>query len=242
VPGVVEVIVAEADTELKPVLASFAQTYQPFLAFVFTVAVRGVGLDETLPVESCPRLSVLALIAKVNDGATLALTTIWSSAIAAVANGVAVSVLVVTVPVYVPAVPTVSAEAFVQLKQYRVPAVSEPLVNVTVWPEAVPVAWIVGHGDALAGHARLVVLVAQVADAPTTYPVGNVTATFVWPVDADLAQTVPVVVAAAFIRSKRTSTWERLAADAVLLSAKTAKLVNAVTYTAIDASETIRFG
>jgi hypothetical protein len=76
VPGVVEAIVLDADVELRPVLASFAHTIQPFLAFVLTVAVRGVGLVVTLPVASIPSASVVALNAKENVDGTVADTAI----------------------------------------------------------------------------------------------------------------------------------------------------------------------
>ena len=64
VPGVVEAIVLDALADVRPVLLSWAQTYQPFLALVLTVAVRGVGLTLTEPVDNEPRASVLPLKAK----------------------------------------------------------------------------------------------------------------------------------------------------------------------------------
>ena len=64
--------------------ASFAHTCQPLAALVLTVAVRGVGLFVTEPVDNYPRASVLPLSAKLNDCGTVALTAIWSSLILAV--------------------------------------------------------------------------------------------------------------------------------------------------------------
>jgi hypothetical protein len=75
-PGVVEAIVADALAEFKPVLLSFAHTSQPFLAFVFTVAVRGVGLEVTDPLLKLPSESVLPLNAKLKVCGTVAVTTI----------------------------------------------------------------------------------------------------------------------------------------------------------------------
>src|SRR6478752_5331261 len=96
-------MVALAEAEFKPVLLSLAQTYQPFLALVFIVTVRGVGLELTAAVVRPPRLSVLPLRAKLKVCDTLALTTIWSSVMLAVEK-VALSIVagplswVVTVP------------------------------------------------------------------------------------------------------------------------------------------------
>jgi hypothetical protein len=75
-PGVVEAIVLEAVVELRPVFASLAHTIQPFLALVLTVAVRGVGLVVTLPVDSMPRASELALRANENVEGTVAVIVI----------------------------------------------------------------------------------------------------------------------------------------------------------------------
>ena len=124
VPGVVEPIVAEAVAELRPVEESFAHTDQPFLALVFTVAVRGVGLLVTLEVDSTPRGSVLPLNANEKTEGTLAVTTTWSSLMLAVAYelvsiSAGAEVRVVTVPVFdeVAELFTLIAAEFVQLKQ-----------------------------------------------------------------------------------------------------------------------------
>ena len=121
-PGVVLAMVAEAADEFKPVLLSFAQTYQPFLALVLTVAVRGVGLAVTEPVARLPRASVLPLRAKENDGATVAVTTIWSLVMVAVAYwlesiGAVTLSIVVTLPSSEALAPdaVVRAALFVQL-------------------------------------------------------------------------------------------------------------------------------
>jgi hypothetical protein len=60
-------MVEAAVADVKPVFESLAQTIQPFLAFVLTVAVLGVALGVTAPVESVPSGSVLPLKAKLND-------------------------------------------------------------------------------------------------------------------------------------------------------------------------------
>ncbi len=59
---------------------------QPFLAFVFTVAVIGVGLALMVPAVSVLRASVLPLRAKVKMGGMVAVTWIVSLAMVAVAN------------------------------------------------------------------------------------------------------------------------------------------------------------
>ena len=124
VPGVVEARVAEAEADVRPVLASLAQTIQPFLALVLTVAVRGVGLLVTLPLESVPRASVLPLRAKEKTAGTVAVTTIWSSVMLAVAYdsvsmGASPEVRVVTLPRLEAVAPdlTATAAVLIQLKQ-----------------------------------------------------------------------------------------------------------------------------
>ena len=139
VPGVVEAIVDEAVAEVRPALASLAQTIQPFLALVFTVAVRGVGLDATEAVVRLPSASVLPLSENENAEGTVAETTIWSFVMLAVVYE-AVSIVagalvwVVTLPRLEPeaAEATETAPLFIQLKQYKVPTVRSPLGNVTV--------------------------------------------------------------------------------------------------------------
>lgn len=84
-PGVVEAMVFDAAVEVRPVLASFAHTVQPFLALVLTVAVTGVALVDTAPVLIDPSASVLALSAKEKSAGTVAVTVIWSLEIVAVA-------------------------------------------------------------------------------------------------------------------------------------------------------------
>jgi len=106
---------------------------------VFIVAVRGVGLAVTDPVDSVPKASVFALSAKLNDCGTLAVTAIWSSLMLAVAYDpesitAAPPSFVVIVPVFVLVALdlTCTAELLVQLKQYSVPTVRSVLENVTV--------------------------------------------------------------------------------------------------------------
>ena len=75
-PGVREAIVLLAKVEVKPVLLSATQAYQPFLALVLTVKVTPVvavaAEEESAPVK----LSVLVERAKLNVGLTVALTVI----------------------------------------------------------------------------------------------------------------------------------------------------------------------
>lgn len=124
VPGVVEAIVAAARADVRPVFALRAHTVQPFFALVLTVAVRAAGLAVTDAVLSDPSASVLALSANEKVCGTVAVTTIWSSVMLAVANP-AVSIVVgpesrvVIVPLFeLVAVPfIVRAAVLVQLKQ-----------------------------------------------------------------------------------------------------------------------------
>src|SRR5690606_19424105 len=71
---------------VKPSLASRAQTIQPFLALVLIVAVRGVGLLAMVLTLRSPRSSVLPLRANEKATGTVAVTTIWSLVMLAVAN------------------------------------------------------------------------------------------------------------------------------------------------------------
>ena len=169
----VEAIVEAAEVELRPVFASRAQTYQPFLAFVLIVAVRGVGLVVTDEVLNVPRASVFALNAKLNVCGTLAVTTIWSSLILAVENS-AVSIVVgpesrvVILPAFelVAAAFTCTAALLVQLKQYNVPTVRSVLGNVAICPVTFDAVPIPGQAVPPVGQARLVVLTVKVAASP----------------------------------------------------------------------------
>jgi len=172
-PGVVDAIVAEAVEELRPVLASFAHTCQPFLALVLTVAVRGVGLLVTLPVLKVPRASEVALSANENVEGTVAVTDTWSLLTVAVLKSlvsmlVGVLVRVVMVPLFelVALDLVVTAEVLVQLKQYRVPTVKSPLGKVTTWLDTFVAVAILGHAVPPVGQARLVVLTVKVDAIP----------------------------------------------------------------------------
>jgi hypothetical protein len=124
VPGVVEAIVDDAVADVRPVLVSLAQTCQPFVALVLTVAVRGVGLVVTDDELNVPSASVLPESANEKTEGTVAETTIWSSVMLAVAYepdsmSAGADVRVVTEPVLelVAELFTVTADAVVQLKQ-----------------------------------------------------------------------------------------------------------------------------
>lgn len=173
VPGVVDAIVADAVADVSPVLASLAHTCQPFLPLVLTVAVRGVGLEVTLPVLSVPNASDVALKENVNVDGTVAVTAIWSLLTLAVLKSlvsmlVGVLVRVVMVPVLeaVALDLTVTAAELVQLKQYSVPTVRSPLVNVTTWPVTLLAVAMLGHAVPPVGQARLVVFTVKFAAVP----------------------------------------------------------------------------
>ena len=83
-PGVVDAMVLAAVVDANPVLTSRAQTFQPPAALVFIVTVRGVPLEAIAPLLRVPNGSVFPLSAKLKAWGTVAVTTIWSSAILAV--------------------------------------------------------------------------------------------------------------------------------------------------------------
>lgn len=239
VPGVVEAMVALAVAEFKPVFTSLAQTVQPFLAFVLTVTVRGVGLVVTLLVLSEPSASVLAFKENENVVGTVALTATWSPLTLAVLKPelsitAGTLVCVATVPVLLPDADdlTVTAALFVQLKQYNVPAVRSPLGKVTAWPVTLLAVPMPGQAVPPEGQPRLVVPTTKVAAVPSVYPVGKVTTT-----DASvavlvgLAHTVPVVAVLICMRSKRTIVPPKSAAWAV--PGVSVEIIAEVTKTAI---------
>ena len=130
---------------------------------------------------------------------------------------VGVEVRVVTLPVFEEVADdfTVTAAAFVQLKQYNVPTVKSPLGKVTTWPVTLVAVAMLGHAVPPDGQAVLVVLTVKFAAVPSVYPVGNSTCTVASvAVVAGLAHTVPVVCVLIFMRSNRTSTCVRGAAFA----------------------------
>lgn len=179
-----------------------------------TVAVRGVGLGVIADELKLPSESVLALRAKENAGGIVAVTTIWSLVMLAVAYcalSIVVGVLsvVVTVPRLLLLVDevTVTALAVVQLKQYNVPTVKSPLGKVTSWPVTFVAVAMLGQAVPPVGHDRLVVLTVNAVDAPSVYPVGKLTTTCASAaVTLGLAHTVPVVAVLTCMRSKRTKT------------------------------------
>ncbi len=217
---------ADAVAEVRPVFASLAHTVQPFLAFVLTVVVRGVGLLMTLPVLSVPSASLLPLSANENVEGTDADTETWSPVTLAVLKpelsmvvGVLVCVVMVPVLELVALDLIVTAALLTQLKQYSVPTVRSPLGKVTAWLVTFVAVAMLGHAVPPVGQARLVVLTVKLAAVPSVYPVGKVTITLASvAVDVGLAQMVPVVAVLTCMRSKRTMDWLRSDAYAGMLS------------------------